>query len=264
MADRVRIDQLLVTRGLSESRSAAQRLVMAGQVRIKGEVAVKPSQLVTADSQIEVISPPPYVSRGGEKLAAALAAFPIPVEGAICADVGASTGGFTDCLLQAGAAKVYAIDAGRGQLHWRLRQDPRVVAMEGTNARYVSALPVEIQIATVDASFISLRLLLPRIFEWLVSDGHVIALVKPQFEAGRAQVGKGGVVKDPEVHRQVLTRVAEAVEAIGFSLRGLISSPLLGPKGNREFLLWGGRAGEPQPTIELIQAALATAAGEEE
>ena len=181
---------------------------------------------------------PRYVSRGGEKLVAALDAFGIDPAGWVCADIGASTGGFTDVLLQRGAKRVYAIDVGYGQLHWRLRQDPRVVVMERVNARYLESLPEPIDLVTIDASFISLKLLLPAARRLLKPQGQIVALIKPQFEAGRNQVGKGGVVRDPAVHRRVIEDLLTWTTEQGYAPQGLVPSPLLGPKGNREFLLW--------------------------
>lgn len=248
-----RLDNRLAALGLAESRTAAQRLVMAGQVRINGEVADRSSRSVAPEDILTVDAQPRYVSRGGDKLAAALAAFPVSVTGRVCADIGASTGGFTDCLLQAGARRVYAIDVGHGILHWRLRNDPRVVVMERTNARYLESLPERVGLTTIDAAFISLRLLLPALAGWLDPDGEVIALVKPQFEAGRSLVGRGGVVKDPAIHRSVLTEVIEASAGLGLKPRGLMRSPLVGPKGNIEFLLWASRIGTAIPSQELLQ-----------
>jgi 23S rRNA (cytidine1920-2'-O)/16S rRNA (cytidine1409-2'-O)-methyltransferase len=236
---KVRADVLLVERGLAESRAKAQRLVMAGQVRANGQLVDKPSSMIEGEVQLEVEKRPRYVSRGGEKLEAALEGFGVEVAGKVCADVGASTGGFTDCLLQHGASKVYAIDVGKGQLDWKLRQDVRVVVMEETNARYLEALPEAIDLITVDASFISLKTLLPVMKGWLSERGQLIALIKPQFEAGKQEVGKGkGVIRDEQIHRRVLVEILELVEAQGFSLRGLMRSPVLGPKGNVEFLVW--------------------------
>jgi 23S rRNA (cytidine1920-2'-O)/16S rRNA (cytidine1409-2'-O)-methyltransferase len=237
---KIRVDILLVERGLAESRALAQRLVMAGQVRANGQVVHKPSSSVPSDAQLEVDQGPPYVSRGGEKLAGALEHFPIDLDGLVCADVGASTGGFTDCLLQYGAAKVYAIDVGHGILHWKLRQDPRVIVMERTNARRVESLPEPVQLVSVDASFISLKILLPVIKNWFPSTGgQAIVLIKPQFEAGRRNVARGsGVIRDPLVHRQVLAEILAYAGEQGFGLEGLIRSPLQGPKGNVEFLAW--------------------------
>jgi 23S rRNA (cytidine1920-2'-O)/16S rRNA (cytidine1409-2'-O)-methyltransferase len=258
VAKKQRIDVLLAERGLAESRSAAQRLVMAGQVRIAGQVVHKPSQRVERGVSIEIESPPRYVSRGGEKLAAALEAFGVAVQGRTCADVGASTGGFTDCLLQYGATRVYSIDVGKGLLHWRLRNHPRVVVMERTNARTLKSLPEPIGLTTIDASFISLRLLLPSVVGWLAKSGQVIALVKPQFEAGRKSVGRGGVVRDPEVRREVLNRVMDFASQTSLGPQGLMRSPLLGPKGNLEFLLWcrkGAPGADPQDLLAGIDLA---------
>jgi 23S rRNA (cytidine1920-2'-O)/16S rRNA (cytidine1409-2'-O)-methyltransferase len=233
-----RIDILLVERGLAESRAVAQRLVMAGQVRVNGQVVIKSSKRVPSTAEISVDMGPRFVSRGGEKLSAALEAFDIDVNQMVCADVGASTGGFTDCLLQNGAVRVYAIDVGQGQLHWRLRNDPKVVVMERQNARYLTKLDEKVNLVTIDVSFISLGLIFPSITKWLAPDGQVIALVKPQFEAGRGSVGKGGVVRDQKVHRKVIEDVITIAKKHHLFPRGLIRSPILGPKGNVEFLLW--------------------------
>jgi len=238
MARNERIDTLLVERGLADSRALAQRLVMAGQVRVEGQVVIKASRRVPSNAHISVDLGPRFVSRGGEKLSAALEAFEIDVHELICADVGASTGGFTDCLLQNGAAKVYAIDVGQGQLHWRLRNDPRVVVMERKNARYLTGLEELVNLVTIDVSFISLGLIFPSIRKWLEANGEVIALIKPQFEAGRDLVGKGGVVRDPEVHRKVVEDLIHRAKEHHLFPRGLIRSPILGPKGNVEFLIW--------------------------
>ena len=246
---KVRLDVLLVERGLAESRAKAQALIMAGQVRVADQVMLKPATAVAADSLVTVDSGPRFVSRGGEKLDTALEAFHIDVTSWVCADVGASTGGFTDCLLQRGAVKVYAIDVGKGILHWRLRNDPRVVVMEDTNARYVESLPEPVQLVTVDASFISLKILLPVVKRWLTplrlppsqtsGVGGVVALIKPQFEAGKKDVARGdGVIRDPAIHKQVLVDVLTFAQGEGFQIRGLIKSPLLGPKGNAEFVVW--------------------------
>jgi 23S rRNA (cytidine1920-2'-O)/16S rRNA (cytidine1409-2'-O)-methyltransferase len=229
---------------MAESRAVAQRLIMAGEVRVDGQVALKPGREIGRQAAIEVAAAPRFVSRGGEKLEAALTAFGLEPRQAVCADVGASTGGFTDCLLQHGALRVYALDVGHGILHWSLRQDPRVVVLERTNARYVEALPEPVDWATIDASFISLRLILPAVVRWLKPEAELVALVKPQFEAGRKAVGRGGVVRDPQVHRQVLEVVIAALGPLGLHAWGLIRSPLLGPKGNVEFLLWA-RPGRP-------------------
>jgi 23S rRNA (cytidine1920-2'-O)/16S rRNA (cytidine1409-2'-O)-methyltransferase len=246
-----RLDLIMVERKLAESRSMAQRFVMAGQVRVNGELVLKPATSIADAARIEVDFGQAYVSRGGEKLEAAIQAFAIQVQDWVCADVGASTGGFTDCLLQHGAKRVYAIDVGKGILHWKLRQDPHIVVMEGVNARYLDHLPEAIKLATVDASFISLKILLPVIRRWFFSQaaekekvsngehGQVIALIKPQFEAGRAEVSRGeGVIRDPEIHRKVIIALVNFAQQEGYKLKGLIRSPLLGPKGNTEFLVW--------------------------
>jgi 23S rRNA (cytidine1920-2'-O)/16S rRNA (cytidine1409-2'-O)-methyltransferase len=253
-----RLDLLLVERGLADSRSQAQRLVMAGQVRVEGQVALKPSASVDANAQLTIDQPPPFVSRGGEKLEAALQAFDVSPQGRICADVGASTGGFTDCLLQHEARRVYAIDVGQGILHWKLRQDPRVVVLEKTNARYLTHLPEPVALVTIDASFISLKLLLPVVHNWFPLDAphqDLLALIKPQFEAGRKQVARGdGVIRDPEIHRQVLLDVLAYAIQDGYAVRGLLRSPLLGPKGNAEFLAWLSYLpprGSSSPTTDL-------------
>jgi 23S rRNA (cytidine1920-2'-O)/16S rRNA (cytidine1409-2'-O)-methyltransferase len=257
---KVRLDVLLVERGLADSRAKAQAMIMAGQVRVADQVALKPATPVDSDSTVTVDSGPRFVSRGGEKLDAALEAFKIDVKDFVCADVGASTGGFTDCLLQHGAAKVYAIDVGKGILHWKLRNDPRVVVMEETNARFVESLPEQVDLVTIDASFISLKILLPVVKQWLfplssfVEEGkkkdernHIVALIKPQFEAGKKDVSRGdGVIRNPEIHRQVLLDILTFAQNEGFSIRGLIKSPLLGPKGNAEFLAWMDQASRPE------------------
>jgi 23S rRNA (cytidine1920-2'-O)/16S rRNA (cytidine1409-2'-O)-methyltransferase len=234
-----RLDIALTERGLVETRSLAQKMVMAGQVRVDGQVASKPSEKVRPEAEITVDQPPRFVSRGGEKLAAALEAFGLTdLKGMVCADVGASTGGFTDCMLQAGAERVYSIDVGYGDFHWKLRNDPRVTLMERTNARYVTGLPERIDFAAVDASFISLKVLLPVIKNWF-GEGHgtVVPLIKPQFEAGRAEVSRGdGVIRDEGLHRQVVSEVLKFAQGQGFGVEGLIYSPLTGPKGNKEFL----------------------------
>lgn len=256
---KVRLDQLLVQRNLVESRERAQRLIMAGEVLVNDRVADKPGMPVAADAVLRIKEPLPYVSRGGLKLAFALDRFPIPIEGVVCADVGASTGGFTDCLLQRGAAKVYAIDVGYGQLDWKLRNDPRVVVMDRTNARYVESLPEPIGLAVIDASFISLRLILPAVLKWLLVEAHIVALIKPQFEAGRERVGKGGVVRDPQVQADVMRTIAQAAREMDCSPIDLIRSPITGPAGNVEFLIWlRPGAHEPvQPIDKLLQTILA-------
>lgn len=231
-----RLDLLLVERGLADSRQQAQRLIMAGDVAVDERVVDKPGTRVALAARLTVAGGLPYVSRGGFKLAAALDAFGLDVSGWIAADVGASTGGFTDCLLQRGVVRVYAMDVGYGQLAWKLQQDPRVVVMDRTNARYLEHLPEAVDLATVDVSFISLKLVLPAVIGWLRPGGRIVTLIKPQFEAGRRQVGKGGVVRDPAVHRAVLHQIAAWAEAQGLGLLGLIRSPVAGPAGNIEFL----------------------------
>jgi 23S rRNA (cytidine1920-2'-O)/16S rRNA (cytidine1409-2'-O)-methyltransferase len=233
---RERLDEALVARGLAETRSQARALIMAGQVRIGGQRADKAGMPVPPGKPIEVVGGGRFVSRGGEKLRAALDRFGVDATGLVCADLGASTGGFTDCLLQAGAARVYAVDVGYGQLHWRLRQDARVVAIERQNARHLEGLPEPVALVVADLSFISLALILPVITRLLAPGGRAITLVKPQFEAGREAVGKGGVVRDPATHRAVLARFIEEASGAGFGVAGLIPSPLRGPAGNIEFL----------------------------
>jgi len=234
-----RIDILLVERGLAESCNRAQRLVMAGEVRVNGEMVHKSSTQVHEDVQIEIKKQPKYVSRGGLKLEAAIDAFKVVIQGKVCADVGASTGGFTDCLLQNGAEKVYGIDVGYGVLHWKLRQDPRVIVMERTNARYLDALPESVDLVTIDASFISLALILPAVRAWFEGNGgQTIALIKPQFEAERkAAALHAGVIKDQAVHERVLKETLSSALVLGFWPMGLIPSPICGPKGNVEFLV---------------------------
>jgi 23S rRNA (cytidine1920-2'-O)/16S rRNA (cytidine1409-2'-O)-methyltransferase len=250
---RVRLDQLLVERGLAESRARAQALVMAGRVRVGegdgGRRDRKPGDLVAPGVAVEVAAPLPYVSRGGEKLVAALDAFGVDPAGRVCLDVGASTGGFTDVLLQRGAARVHAVDVGRGQLAVSLGRDPRVVVRDRTNARDLAPalLGETVALAVVDVSFISLSLVLPPVARCLVPAGDVVALVKPQFEAGRGHA-PGGVVRDPAVHRHVLEQVLGAARAAGLVPRDVMASPLLGPAGNREFFLHassGPDAAEP-------------------
>jgi len=266
---KIRLDLLLVERGLAESRSLAQRLVMAGQVRVDGELVLKAATKVSSDVHLEIEHGPRFVSRGGEKLEAALQAFNIDVRGRICADVGASTGGFTDCLLQHGAARVYSIDVGRGILDWKLRKDMRVVVIEETNARFLKSLPEPVELATIDVSFISLKVLLPVVKNWFFTQfvkeqssmGLVIALIKPQFEAGRQQAGRSkGVIRDPIIHRQVLVDILGFAQKVGYIVSGLIRSPLIGPKGNVEFLTWLGCSGEPTASIEELADSVVTIA----
>jgi len=237
-----RLDQLLVERGLASSRERAQALIIAGQVLVSGQKLQKPGHSIASDSVIEVLERMPYVSRGGYKLAGALDAFHLDVTGFVCLDVGASTGGFTDCLLQRGAAKVWAIDVGHGQLDWGLRNDPRVVVRENVNARFLTPedFSERFDLAVCDASFISATQLVPAIAPLLKSAGEMIVLVKPQFEVGRGEVGKGGIVKEPELHQAACDRVRRAVEMLRFQTQ-IAESPIQGAEGNREFLLYATR-----------------------
>jgi len=241
-AAKIRVDQLLVERGLAESREKAQALILAGQVLVNGQKAVKPGHSVGAEARVEVLERMPYVSRGGYKLAGALDHWALDVTGWNCLDVGASTGGFTDCLLQRGAARVWAVDVGHGQIDWRLRNDPRVVVREGVNARFLAAgdFPDRFDLAVCDASFISLTLLIPALAPLLTARGGMVLLVKPQFEVERGQVGKGGIVRDAALHQGAGERGRVAVEAQGFRA-DIIESPILGAEGNREFLLYASR-----------------------
>lgn len=252
MVEKKRLDVLLVERGLAESRAKAQRLIMAGEVRSGDKVLDKPGIKVPASINIIVREKLPFVSRGGLKLQAALATFDVPLAGIVAVDVGASTGGFTDCLLQHGATRVYAIDVGHGQLAWKLRNDPRVVVMEGINARYLTTLPEPVDLAAIDVSFISLRLVLPTVKNWLKPGGQVITLIKPQFEVERHQVGKGGVVRDKAAHRQALRSVLGWATDHGLYPRGLIPSPITGPAGNVEFLAHLSTASAEAVDIESI------------
>ncbi|MGI6003975.1 MAG: TlyA family RNA methyltransferase [Christensenellales bacterium] len=253
---KARLDQAMVERGLCESRSRAQALILAGEVLVDGQKVKKASQSVDEGQKIEVAEQLPFVSRGGLKLQKAIEVFHIELKGAVCADIGASTGGFTDCMLQHGAKKVYAIDVGYGQLDWKLRSDDRVVVRERTNARFIVPGDFEesLDFAGIDASFISLKLLLPPLYPCLMENGHVVALVKPQFEAGKSQVGKHGVVRDPAVHKDVIQKTAEAAAKLGFSVPGLDFSPVTGPKGNMEFLLYlsKGAAAPDMPDIASV------------
>jgi len=237
---KLRLDKLLLARNLVESRQKAQALIGAGNVFVEGQRADKAGSQFPSDSRIEIKGNQcPYVSRGGYKIAAGLDHFKINPDRMICADFGASTGGFTDCLLQRGAAKVYAIDVGYGQLAWKLRQDGRVVVMERTNARHLSLgdIPDRLDLVVIDASFISLELLLRPAIIFLKPGGGILALIKPQFEVGRGQVGKGGVVKDPDLHDAAIRKIEDFGLDLGLNCQGIIPSPVLGPKGNREFLI---------------------------
>jgi 23S rRNA (cytidine1920-2'-O)/16S rRNA (cytidine1409-2'-O)-methyltransferase len=239
----LRLDALLVERGLAPSRERARALILAGQVRIDGQPAAKAGTSVPADANVEVLTPDhPFVSRGGLKLEHALRTFAIDVTGRTALDIGASTGGFTDVLLRGGARRVVALDVGHGQLDWRLRTDPRVVVLERLNARTLTAdqLPADarqFEIVTIDVSFISLRQILPAVPSLLSPPGDIVALVKPQFEAGRHDVGKGGIVRDARVHERVIAEVTDAAVALGLSRAGMSESPITGMEGNREYLL---------------------------
>lgn len=236
-----RLDKLLVRRGLAPSRQRAQALIMAGAVLVDGQRVTKAGQQVSEDTPLELIGDPiPYVSRGGLKLEGALDHFAVTVQGKVAMDVGASTGGFTDCLLKRGARKVYAVDVGYGQLHWRLRQDPRVVCLERRNIRYLrkEEVPEEVDLVTIDTSFISLKLVIPATLIFVKPKGELLALIKPQFEVGKGEVEKGGVVKDPEKHRRVIREIWSFCEELGLRPEGVMESPLRGPKGNKEFFIY--------------------------
>jgi 23S rRNA (cytidine1920-2'-O)/16S rRNA (cytidine1409-2'-O)-methyltransferase len=233
-----RLDKVLVERGLVETRAKARGMIMAGEVLVEGVRVDKAGTAVSLEAAIELKNPLPFVSRGGYKLAGALEQFGVSVNGRVCADVGACTGGFTDVLLQNGAAKVYAIDVGYGQLEWKLRQDERVTVMERTNARYVETLAEPVSFVAIDVSFISLKLILPAVQKWLTEDANVVALIKPQFEAGPKQVGKGGIVRDTAVRREVLLNILDWVHKHQFVVKGLAQSSIEGSDGNVEYLVW--------------------------
>jgi 23S rRNA (cytidine1920-2'-O)/16S rRNA (cytidine1409-2'-O)-methyltransferase len=243
---RQRLDVLLVEKGLLTTRARAQAMIMSGQVRVDGRVVDKPGTRIAADAAVDLGADDlPYVSRGGLKLAGALKAYGVDVGGRVCLDIGASTGGFTDCLLQAGARRVYAVDVGYGQLAWKLRQDPRVVAIERANIRYLpaEALPEPAELVTIDVSFISLRIVVPAALKFLAPAGRILALIKPQFEIGKGQVGKGGVVSDPRQHAAVIAELRSFFAAAGLHVSEAIPSPILGPKGNAEFFVLLERGG---------------------
>lgn len=236
MSKRIRADELLVQQGLAPSRTKAQALIMAGEVRAGDRLIVKPAERLDESLQLQVERPPKFVSRGGLKLDHALQTFDVTVNEAVCADIGASTGGFTDCLLQHGARRVYAIDVGYGQLHYKLRQDDRVVVMERTNARYLDTLPEQIDLVVVDVSFISLRLILPVVKRLLAPDGEAIVLIKPQFEAGKHAVNRRGVVVDERERERAVLAVARYANENALWIANLTRSPQPGPAGNEEFL----------------------------
>ncbi len=240
MAEKIRLDRALVDRGLAGTRQRALALILAGKVLVDDRPADKAGTLVAPDREIKVKGEEiPYVSRGGLKLEAALRHFDLDPAGAVCLDVGASTGGFTDCLLQHGAARVYAVDVGYGQLAWKLRRDSRVVAIERTNIRHMDrdAVPGVVDWITIDVSFISLRIVVPAALPFLRTGGTLLALIKPQFEVGRGRVGKGGVVRDPEAHRRVVASLSDFFAETGLTILSHMASPILGPKGNREFMI---------------------------
>jgi len=241
MGPRIRLDQLLVQRGLAESREKARAMIMAGIVQVDGARVDKSGRFVPAEASISLKKThPPYVSRGGRKLEAALRYFPVDVDDRVLLDVGASTGGFTDCLLKHGARRVIAVDVGYGQMAWKLRQDPRVEVLERTNARHLRPEDLDMPIhgAVIDVSFISLGLIVPPVSRLLIHRAFIIALIKPQFEVGKGKVGKGGVVRDPRLQQEVIDRLAALFQDLGWAVQGHIQSPLLGPKGNCEFLMY--------------------------
>ena len=254
MSGKKRLDILLTERGLQESRQKAQATIMSGLVFVEGQRVDKPGTSVPENAAIEIRgSTLAYVSRGGLKLEKAMDTFPLDLHGAVCGDIGASTGGFTDCMLQNGASKVYAVDVGYGQLAWKLRSDERVVCLERTNARYLTheQVPDELDFASVDVSFISLKLILPPIHGILKEGGHVVCLVKPQFEAGREKVGKKGVVRDPNVHLEVLEQFLIHAKESGFTTIDITYSPIRGPEGNIEYLGYLLKGAGPQAALNL-------------
>ena len=232
----------LVRDGLSESREVASKEILAGLIRVNGEVVDKVGAIVSDQSEVRVASRKEFVSRAAYKLEAAVKLFKIPVAKAVCADVGACTGGFTEILLRHGAQRVYAIDVGYGDLDWKIRSDSRVVLLERTNARYLESLGEEVSVVVIDVSFIALAKILPAVVKWLSPvNGHIIALIKPQFEAERGEIGEGGIVRDPAVHSRVIAAVESILPELGLRKRGLEPSPILGAEGNEEFLLWASR-----------------------
>ena len=237
MPKKSRLDTLLVVKGLCESREQAQRAIMAGEVKVGTRVAAKPSELLTEDAALALKTKPPYVGRGGLKLASALDAFQIDPRGKVALDIGASTGGFTDCLLQRGAVKVYAVDVGHDQLAWKIRNDPRVVVFENLNARMLGRehVPEPVQLCVIDVSFISLTLILPNAFDLLTPDGVILALIKPQFELARGEVGRGGLVRDPQLHEKAKQKIVDFVARLGHEVIGIVASAVTGTDGNQEF-----------------------------
>ncbi len=236
-----RLDVLVFDKGLASSRQRASVLIMAGNILVNNQLVDKPGSLVPVDAEIvNKGSDIPFVSRGGLKIEKAIQSLSLDVTGMLCLDVGASTGGFTDCLLQHGASRVYAIDVGYGQLDWKLRQDPRVIVIERTNIRYVTEelLPEPFDLISIDVSFISLKIVIPAVKKFLKKNGRILALIKPQFEVGKNQVGKGGVVKDPDLHQSVIEELSCFFTNAGFKTGPVIPSPILGPKGNKEFIIY--------------------------
>ena len=248
-----RLDVLLVSRNLVESRELAQRLIIAGEVSVGGHPSTKPGLKVNEDADIAIRNRPRYVSRGGLKMEGALNAFPVSAEGKVCLDIGASTGGFTDCLLQHGAARVHAIDVGTNQLVWKLRQDPRVVVKEKFNARYMTPEDIgeQVDLIVSDVSFISLKKILPAAFPLLKEGGDALVLIKPQFEAGREKVGKKGVVRDAAVHLEVLEHFLDHAAQAGFTVKDITFSPIKGPEGNIEYLGYLRKSEEQDADIDL-------------
>ena len=232
-----RIDSLLVEKGLVENQVKAQALIMAGEVQVAGRTAIKPGTLVSEETPITILKPPPFVSRGGIKLEYALSQFQLDIAARVVADIGASTGGFTDCLLKRGASRVYAVDVGYGQLNYRLRQDPRVTVLDRINARYPIPLPEKVDLATIDVSFISAEKMIPSVAELLKENGYLLVLIKPQFEAKPREVGKGGVIKQPSIHARVIGRFMAWATEHRFRLGGLVASPITGASGNKEFFM---------------------------
>ncbi len=251
MTAKLRLDRLLVDRKFAQTRSKAAAMIMAGEVKVNDRLIDKPGAMIRLDARITLKQKPRYVGRGGLKLEAALQAFAIDPTARICADVGASTGGFTDCLLQRGAARVYAIDVGSGIIDYRLRTDGRVVLLENINARYLETLPEQPTLVVIDVSFISLRHILPAALKWIAPTADIVALVKPQFEATKSDVGKGGIVRDPTVHRRVLGAITERAAKLGLAPADLMRSPITGAKGNIEFLLWLRRDPNARAAVRL-------------
>lgn len=253
-----RLDLYLVENRMCDSREKAKAQIIAGEVRVDGSIVRTPSASVQPGQIVAVDQPAPYVSRGGLKLEKAVEAFELNLEGRVCADIGASTGGFTDCMLQNGAVRVYAVDVGYGQLAWKLRNDPRVKPLERTNARYLTDLGEKVDFVSIDVSFISLLLILPAVLEVLSEEGAIVALIKPQFEAGRASVGKKGVVRDPQVHEEVIENVLAGAKDLGLKVLGLTYSPITGPNGNIEYLAFLSRGDGgigPERIKEVVEEA---------